>query len=112
MSSTQVGHPRATIATGGTTVQVNLGKNALCGVYVPDTFNGTTLDFAHVFGGVTYPVRDIDGNAIQISGIGSLPGFYALNPADFPCVEELLITAGATQTTTPTALILLTRDVD
>lgn len=104
----------ATVASGGTTSsEVDLGKGQqLVGIYVPSTFDGTTITLtaAPTAGGTHVAVQDGYGNAFTLTTTASryvpIP-----NLAITAGVQYIKLVCGTSQSTTDTIFTLATRPV-
>ncbi len=106
-------YPTATIASGGTTSgEVDLHGCELCGVFLPSTFDGTTLTItaSPTSGGTFVAVENGASSPANVTITGTAAGKYApLAAADRDAVRGLRfvkLVAGSTQTTTDTVLTL------
>jgi len=102
--------PTATIASGGTTSgAIDCEGATLCGVFLPSTFDGTTLGFtAATSAGGTYFTLHSDGAALSLTVAAST--YVALDPSIFAGVRHVKFVAG-TQSTTDTILTAVLRPV-
>ncbi len=100
-----------TIADSGTVSgEVDLSGCTLCGVFLPSTFDGTTLKFqAATESGGTF-VAVVDGAGADVSKTCAASKYLPLNPADFAGVRFLKLVAGTGQTGA-TVLTLAVRPV-
>lgn len=105
----------ATITVGGTTSgEVDLGGTMLVGVFLPSTFDGTTLKIsaATASGGTFVTVETGAGTPADVTITGSAASkFVPLAAADRDIVRGLRfikLVAGSTQTTTDTVITLAT----
>lgn len=108
--------PTATIATGGTTSEaVDLHGCELCGVFLPSTFDGTTLTLlaAPTADGTYVAVENGAASPANVTITATAASKYApLAAADRDAVRGLRFmkfVAGSTQTTTDTILTLNVR---
>lgn len=98
----------ATIATSGTTSgAVDLGNRKLVSIFLPSTFDGTTITFtaSTTLGGTYVAVLNpLSGAAVSYTVAASR--VININPADFAGLRFIKIVAGTTQSTTDTILTL------
>lgn len=105
----------ATIASGQTTSgAVDLGGTMLCGVFLPATFDGTTLKLqaAPTIDGTYVAVENGAGTPAEITLTASGHSKYVpVKEADFPLMRGLRfikLVAGSSQTSTDTVITLAT----
>ncbi len=84
-------------ASGTTSNAIDLGGTALCGVYIPSGFQGTSITFqaATAIDGSFVAVKGKDGQ--NISATVAASQYTALDPADFAGVRFLKIVSGTTE---------------
>jgi hypothetical protein len=106
-------YPTATITVGGTTSgEVDLHGCELCGVFLPPTFDGTTLTItaSPTSGGTFVTVENGAASPANVTLTGSAASKYVpLAAADRDAVRGLRfikLVTGSTQTTTDTILTL------
>ena len=96
----------ATIAVGGTTSEiVNVSEAAIGMVYLPATFDGTTITFlcSPTYGGTYVALEDASSNAVSITTAASQ--CFTIPEAVFGAGFIKLV-AGSTQTTTDTDILI------
>lgn len=103
----------ATVASGQTTSgTVDLSGTQLAGIFVPSTFDGTTISFNALpsASGTAVAVQDGSGNAYSLTTTASryvpIP-----NLAIFAGIRFLQIVCGTSQSTSDTVFTLATRPV-
>lgn len=101
----------ATIATGQTaSAEVDLFGFTLVGLFIPSTFDGTTLTFTVATeSGGTFVTLQTAGADLTITTAASK--YVALDPSLFAGVRWFKIVAGSSQTTTDTVITLSKRPV-
>ena len=89
---------------------IDIADMVLCGVYLPSTFDGTTLGFTacDTATGTFLTVRD-GRNGAAVSYTVAASSYVALDPALFAGIRYIKLAPGTTQTTTSTAAVLSTR---
>lgn len=93
-----VSDAQATISAAGTkSAEVNLCGTTLVGMYIPASFQGTSVSFeaAKGTGGTFVPVKDGAGNSVTKTVAASQ--FIKLDPADFVGINFLKIVSNATE---------------
>lgn len=106
---------QATIASGGTTSnEVDLAGTTLVGLYIPSTFDGTTLTLtAAPTAGGTHVAVQIDHTSASSYTITTTASRYVplANLAIPSGLRFIKLVAGSSQTTTDTVITLVTRPV-
>lgn len=88
----------ATIANGQTASgAVDMNTHALCGMFIPSSFTGTTITFqtALTLAGTYVSVRDGAGSAL--SKTVAQGQYIPLDPADFAGIRFLKIVSGSAE---------------
>lgn len=88
-----------------------LDDRTLCGLYIPSTFDGTTITFqsCDTFSGTYSAVKDGNGNAISKTVAAN--DYIKLDPSDFAGCRNIKIVAGTAQSTSTTVIKLAIRHV-
>ena len=105
----------ATVTVGGTTTgAVDLGGTQLVGIFVPSTFDGTTITIqaAPTLGGTYVPVQNGVLSASAYTITTTAGQFVPIdNLAILAGVRFIKLVCGTSQTTTDTVFTLATRPV-
>ena len=106
----------ATVAANGTTTdEIDLGRGQqLVGLFVPSTFDGTTLTFtaSDVSGGTFVTVQDGARSSAALTVTTTASRYIPIdNLAYIAGLRYIKIVCGSTQTTTSTVFTLVTRPV-
>lgn len=99
-----------TITSGQTqSGAVDLDGTTLCGLLLPSTFDGTTITFqtSDTLAGTYVDIQDGTGASASVTCAASK--YIALDPLAFAGIRFLKLTAGTSQSTTDTIIILATR---
>jgi hypothetical protein len=93
----QISYESVTIANGQTTSgAIKIFGTTLCGVVVPASFTGTTLQFQGSHDGTNFNTLYKDGADLSVTVTSSK--FVVLQPADFAGVNYLKLVSGSAQT--------------
>lgn len=98
-----------TIANAGTeSAVINCGGLTLCGIFIPGTFDGTSLTFlvSPTVDGTYVPLKSTTSGTALTYTI-AVSGYYALNPADFQGVNFIKLKTGSTQSGARTVICSL-----
>jgi hypothetical protein len=105
----------ATVAVGGTTSgEVDLGDEALVGIFTPSTMEGTTITLtaAPAPGGTFVAVQDGDGSSSSFTVTTAASRYVPLDSlAILAGLRFIKLVCGSTQTTTDTVFTLATRPI-
>lgn len=105
----------ATVAVGGTTsAEVDLKGQVLVGIFVPSTFDGTTITLtaATASGGTFVTVQDSDGSSSAFTITTTASRYVPIdNLAITAGLRFVKLVCGSSQTTTDTVFTLATRPV-
>lgn len=104
----------ATIATSGTTsAEIDLTDKVLVGLYIPSTFDGTTISFtAAPTAGGTHVAVQADNTASTAYTVTTTASRYVpINPSVFAGLRFIKIVCGSSQTTTPTIITAVARSI-
>ena len=102
----------ATIASGGTTSEeINLADFTLNGIFLPSTFDGTTITFtaSPESGGTFVAVEDAAGSTYTLTTSGASKYIPITNLAIFSGLQYIKVVSGTSQSTTDTVLTLALR---
>lgn len=103
----------ATIASGGTTSgAVDLSGCTLVGLFIPSTFDGTTITItaSTTLGGTYVTVQDGDGSSSAFTITTTASRYVPLDNLAIPAgLVFIKLVAGSSQTTTDTVITLAVR---